>query len=291
MELVSELEPTPRGVYCGAIGVVAPPSASVRARFSVAIRTAVVDQAGGLAEYGVGGGITWSSDAGRERAELYAKAAVLTHDVSEHQLLQTMAYRPGAGLRNRDRHLARLADSADYFGFSLEMDHVLERLAAGLQDQGRPARVRLLLGRDGQVTVQVSELDRVPPVVRLAVDDDPVDARSPWLQHKTTQRSVYRDRAARHPDVDDVVLVNGHGEVTETTVASIAARLQGRWWTPPTTSGCLPGVERGRLVEQGLLGERVLRVQDLHEAERLAVLSSLRGWRQARLAVEPCPEP
>ncbi len=43
MEVIASLEPTPRGVYCGAIGLVGPPSARVRARFSVAIRTAVVD--------------------------------------------------------------------------------------------------------------------------------------------------------------------------------------------------------------------------------------------------------
>ncbi|MCZ2829308.1 aminodeoxychorismate synthase component I [Modestobacter sp. VKM Ac-2986] len=80
MQLIDELEPTPRGVYCGAVGLVAPPTAPVRARFSVAIRTAVVDRSTGAAVYGAGGGITWGSQAAAERAELLAKAAVLTHD-------------------------------------------------------------------------------------------------------------------------------------------------------------------------------------------------------------------
>jgi para-aminobenzoate synthetase/4-amino-4-deoxychorismate lyase len=82
MQLIAELEPTPRGVYCGAVGLVAPPSAGVRARFGVAIRTAVVDRTTGTAVYGAGGGITWGSEAAAERAELLAKAAVLNHDVS-----------------------------------------------------------------------------------------------------------------------------------------------------------------------------------------------------------------
>jgi len=77
MQLIEQLEPTPRGVYCGAIGFVAPPAAPVRARFSVAIRTAVVDRATGRAVYGAGGGITWDSDAAAERAELLTKAAIL----------------------------------------------------------------------------------------------------------------------------------------------------------------------------------------------------------------------
>jgi para-aminobenzoate synthetase/4-amino-4-deoxychorismate lyase len=66
------------------VGLVAPPSAGVRARFGVAIRTAVVDRTTGTAVYGAGGGITWGSEAAAERAELLAKAAVLTHDVSGH---------------------------------------------------------------------------------------------------------------------------------------------------------------------------------------------------------------
>jgi para-aminobenzoate synthetase/4-amino-4-deoxychorismate lyase len=77
MRLIRELEPTPRGVYCGAIGVVGPPESGLRARFSVPIRTAVVHRASGEAVYGAGGGIVWDSDPAAERAELLAKAAVL----------------------------------------------------------------------------------------------------------------------------------------------------------------------------------------------------------------------
>jgi para-aminobenzoate synthetase/4-amino-4-deoxychorismate lyase len=77
MQLIRDLETGPRGVYCGAVGLVAPPGAPFRARFSVAIRTAVVDRATGSAVYGAGGAITWGSDPAAERAELLAKAAIL----------------------------------------------------------------------------------------------------------------------------------------------------------------------------------------------------------------------
>lgn len=78
MEIIRDLEPTPRGVYCGAIGVVAPLDAPIRARFNVAIRTLTVDLYTGRATYGTGGGITWSSQPVTEYAELRAKAEVLT---------------------------------------------------------------------------------------------------------------------------------------------------------------------------------------------------------------------
>ncbi|MBC2644704.1 MULTISPECIES: aminodeoxychorismate synthase component I [unclassified Rhodococcus (in: high G+C Gram-positive bacteria)] len=78
MEIIRDLEPTPRGVYCGAVGVIAPAGVPVRARFNVAIRTLVVDTDRGSAIYGTGGGITWDSQPAAEYAELRAKAAVLT---------------------------------------------------------------------------------------------------------------------------------------------------------------------------------------------------------------------
>ncbi|MDK3254939.1 aminodeoxychorismate synthase component I [Blastococcus capsensis] len=284
MQLIDQLEPMPRGVYCGAVGLVAPPTAAFRARFNVAIRTAVVDRTTGDAVYGAGGGITWGSEAARERAELHAKAAVLSHDVTEHRLLETLAFVPGEGLRNLERHLARMADSADWAGFSCDRAAVRDAVHRAVSGRAGARRVRVLLSRDGDVEVGVEAL---PPAVerpvRLALDDDPVDAGNPWLQHKSTRRDVYLTRALRHPEADDVVLVNQHGELTETTIANLALRLGDRWWTPPTSSGCLPGVERARLLESGRLHERVLSAGDLRDAEAIAVVSSLRGWREARL--------
>lgn len=283
MQLIRDLEPEPRGVYCGALGVVAPPGQAFRARFSVAIRTVTVERATGTAVYGTGGGITWASDPDAEHAELLAKAAILARPYEEFALVETMARLPGGGLRNLEGHLARLADSAAWAGFALDLDAVRSRLAAVAADPG-PARVRLTLSRGGDVTVQVGP----PPVrragpVRLAVDPVPVDADDVWLRHKTTRRGTYTDRAARWPDADDVVLTSSRGEVTETTIANLAVRLDGRWWTPPVSAGCLPGVERGRLVAEGRLHERLLTPADLAAAEGLAVVNSLRGWRPAVL--------
>jgi para-aminobenzoate synthetase/4-amino-4-deoxychorismate lyase len=290
MQLIDELEPTPRGIYCGAVGLVAPPSAPFRARFNVAIRTVVLDRTTGDAVYGAGGGITWGSEAAAERAELHAKAAVLGHDVTEHRLLETLAYLPGEGLRHLDRHLARLADSADWAGFALDRARLVAALDRAVADRTEPARVRILLARTGHVDV---ELEAMPPAatrpVRLALDDDPVNSADPWLQHKSTRRDVYEAAALRHPEADDAVLVNQHGELTETTVANLAVRLGGRWWTPPTSSGCLPGVERGRLLEAGRLHERVLTAADLSAADEIAVLNSLRGWRRAELVAGRVP--
>jgi para-aminobenzoate synthetase / 4-amino-4-deoxychorismate lyase len=284
MEIIRSLEPDPRGVYCGAIGLVGPPDAPVRARFNVAIRTAVVDTSSGEAVYGTGGGITWGSEASAEHAEVLAKAAVLAARPREFELLETMRHDPQRGLRNRDRHLRRLATSAEHLGFRFDLSTARRELDARLAEEPA-ARVRIRLRRNGALGVDVEAL--LPPLtgpVLLALDDDPVDPQETWLYHKTSMREPYDRRRERRPDVDDVIMVNTRGELTEASRATLALELDGQWWTPSLGSGCLPGVERARLLEAGQLQERVLHVADLERAEGLAVLSSLRGWRAAELS-------
>jgi para-aminobenzoate synthetase/4-amino-4-deoxychorismate lyase len=283
MELIRELEHEPRGVYCGAVGVVAPPGHDYRATFSVAIRTVVADRDTASAVFGTGGGITWGSDPAAEHAELLAKAAILAEPYEDFGLIETMAHLPGTGLRNLDRHLDRLADSAAFLGFDFDRATVVARLSADV-DGAAEARVRLVLHRSGAVDVETGPLPAASDrPVRLALDAEPVDSGSVWLRHKTTRRGVYAERAARHPDADDVILTDQHGRVTETTITNLAVRLDGQWWTPPVSAGCLPGVERGRLVDAGVLRERELTIDDVRRADELAVVSSLRGWRPAVL--------
>jgi para-aminobenzoate synthetase/4-amino-4-deoxychorismate lyase len=119
--------------------------------------------------------------------------------------------------------------------------------------------------------------------VRVALDDEPVDAADAWLFHKTTRREPYERRRARRPDVDDVLLVNDRGEVTESTIANVAVRLGGSWATPPVEAGLLPGTYRDVLVREGALLERRITVEELRSAPELALVSSVRGWRPAVL--------
>lgn len=285
MQLIAELEQNRRGVYCGAVGVVAPPGASFRARFSVAIRTAVVDRVTGDAVYGVGGGITWDSRPVDEHDELLAKAAILHSRPEDFQLLETMAYRPHLGIHNRDGHLQRLASSAEYFGFRLELDEVIAALAKELHGAKDASRVRLTLDRRGRISIQLAPMpSRGREPARLVVDRVPVHSSDIWLYYKTTRRTHYQTRAARHPGFDDVIMINERGELTETTIANLAVEIGGRWWTPPRESGCLPGVERSRLLAEGQLAERVIRLDELSRVQGWALISSLRGWRGASVA-------
>jgi para-aminobenzoate synthetase / 4-amino-4-deoxychorismate lyase len=288
MALIRELEDTPRGIYCGAIGWVGPPTEPVRARFSVAIRTAVIDRREQTAVYGTGSGITWSSDPATEHREVLTKTAILRGRRPFH-LFETMRHQPGQGLRNREHHLRRLTASATHLGFRLDLARVVTELDARLAPlaDGPDIRVRLRLDRDGSIGIDLADAPTHATPCVVGLDDDPVDPESWWLFHKTSMREPYEERRARRPDVDDVILVNTRGELTETTRATLAVQLDGRWYTPPLDSGCLPGTERARRLAEATLHERVLTPADLTHADAIALLSSLRGARPAAMDLRP----
>ncbi|HUF77543.1 MAG TPA: chorismate-binding protein, partial [Thermoanaerobaculia bacterium] len=336
MELLAALETTPRGLYTGAIGYVAPGG---EARFSVAIRTAWIDRGaaagpsgdgarspgagdeqGPWLEYGTGGGIVWDSDPARELAETRTKALVLVRALEGRpvaepalRLLETILWRPDTEFALLERHLARLAASAAELGFALDLDLVRSRLAAlasELDARSRPRwrlRVRLLAGPAGELALEPRPLEPLRRPWTVALAAEPVDRRDPYLRHKTTRRELYeralgeaRARTVREigtreapaaPGLDDVLLWNREGELTESTVANLVLRLDGRLVTPPAASGLLPGTFRAELLARGRVEEQALTVADLARAEAIYLVNSLRGWIPARLVPSRAPEP
>ena len=299
MELITEIERSRRGVYCGAVGYLAPGDGGPgRTVFNVAIRTVTVDKTEGAARYGVGGGITWDSRSESEYEEARVKAQLLAERRPEFSLLETIRWDPGTGFAWRDRHIDRILGSAEYFRFPAEratLEAVLDDAVAGAVE---PNRVRLLVRRDG-----AAEAMALPHPVRFsdgpdaggeplgfAIDDAPVSPQNVLLFHKTTARGTYDERLKRHPYADDVVLVNDRGEVTEFTIGNLAVLRDGLWVTPHLDSGCLPGIYREVLLGRGLLHEAVVTRDDLLTADAVAFLNSVQGWRPAQpVRVSPAP--
>jgi len=276
MQIIHELEPLPRGVYCGAVGWCSP---GRRAEFNVAIRTVAIDREAATARYHVGSGITWSSSAEAEYDECLVKAAVLSEDRPEFELLESLLFEGGYFLL--DEHLARLAGSAEYFGFRADVDAVRSALleeAAGLAEE--PSKLRLLVARDGTWRIETAPAAPSTPV-RLGLAAEPVDDRDVFLYHKTTHRVVYERARASRPDCDDVLLWNERDEITETSTANVVLELDGQLWTPPVNSGLLAGTMRASLLADATIRETVLAKADVGRAASIRLINSVRRWIDA----------
>jgi para-aminobenzoate synthetase/4-amino-4-deoxychorismate lyase len=278
MAHIAALEADPRGVYCGAIGYIAPGG---RAVFNVAIRTLTIDQATGTAEYGTGGGITWDSESADEYVEAVLKTRALTHPQPHFQLIETLRLEDGRyGLF--ERHLARLTESARYFRFAIDPDQAKAKLvqfAAG-HAHGR-WRVRLLAGPRGDISITGQPLQNEPEqgVSRpVALARTPVSSTNPFLFHKTTLRDVYEKHRREFPNTFDVLLWNEKEEVTEFTIGNLVVDFDGNRYTPPWTCGLLAGTLRDELLERGEVRERMIRVADLRHARQMWFINSVRGW-------------
>ncbi|HSB60495.1 MAG TPA: aminotransferase class IV, partial [Vicinamibacteria bacterium] len=119
--------------------------------------------------------------------------------------------------------------------------------------------------------------------LRLGLAPGPVDTDSPWLYHKTTRREVYDRALAARPDCEEVLLWNARGEATEATRSNLVVELPEGRFTPPVSSGLLPGTLRAQLLARGEVRERVLRLEEV-SGRRLFLVNSVRGWQEAALA-------
>ncbi|MFM8004114.1 MAG: chorismate-binding protein, partial [Dolichospermum sp.] len=149
MEIIQELENTPRRIYTGCIGFISPQG---QAQFNVAIRTVLIDKENKQAEYGVGGGIVWDSVSSDEYQECQIKAQVLTLNQPDFSLLETILWQPQNGYFVLNYHLQRLEDSANYFGFKVNINHVknqLDQLTQSFANQDY--KLRLLLDSQGEI--------------------------------------------------------------------------------------------------------------------------------------------
>lgn len=179
------------------------------------------------------------------------------------------------------RHLARLGRSAAHFGYPLLDEATRRRVTEAVADRDDTLGVRLTLGPGGEVEVVTWALVE-GALQTVAVHPDPLaEAGGALCVNKTTRRGHYQRRAAwaQTHGVDEALLVNERGEVTEGTRTNVWVERDGRLWTPPLSSGGLPGVMREHLLATlPEAGQAVLSSGDLRTADALYLSNALRGW-------------
>ncbi len=297
MEIIAELEPAPRGIYTGAIGWFDPAGDGKVGAFcmSVPIRTLYLQAPdGGVrhGEMGVGAGIVFDSDPAEEFAECRLKARFLTGLQHNFDLFETM-HASRDGVRHRQRHLARMAASAQYLGFAWDeaaanayLDAACAMIAAEAPEEAAGAwRLRLALSPSGAFSVQHAPLAPLQEPVRVLLAPDATVSGELFLRHKTSIRTRY-DAAWREAEAQggfDTLFFNERAELTEGGRSSVFVKLDGRWYTPPLSCGLLPGVMRAVLLEDASLNaeERVITRAMLDAAQELMVCNALRGALQA----------
>ena len=298
LNVISELESTPRGAYTGAIGFVSPLHG---VELSVAIRT--FELRGSRIWIGTGGGIVADSRGSDEAAEAAAKVAPLFEAIGatppqppplagDAPAFTRRGPRPvprpdaSAGIYETIHvangfpqrwlaHLARLTGSARrLYGRSPPADLTAQVLALAHGVTSARLRIDLMPGEDPQL-----ELTPMPPSVPAILR--PIVVPGGVGAHKWRDRALLEAHEADDPRTLPL-LVDADGVVLESSRAGVLVRAHnGMLWTPPRDGRILPSVT----VSVSRAESRQLTLEDLRHAESIYIASALRGVQSATLAV------
>lgn len=274
MELIKSLEKEPRGVYTGAIGYLS----KEKSCFNVAIRTIEIKK--GKGQMGIGGGIVYDSKPESEYREALLKARFFSN-LKQPSLIETILLK-GRKYFLLDLHLKRLAKSAGYFSFDLDLSLLKKELRK--QVSAGEFKIRVLLGPDGKIKIKKTSLEEVRLPIKVGLSSQRIDSVDPWLYHKTTQRSFYDQelKAARKQGFFEVIFLNRQGQLSEGAISNIFIQKGKMLYTPPIKCGLLAGVLRQDLLNRGKAKEKILYPQDLFVADKVYVGNSIRGLLEAR---------
>ena len=274
MEIIKDLEPQPRGVYCGTIGLLLP---NGRRIFNVAIRTIQLYK--GQAIYGVGGGITWDSTWESEYQEVHQKAAVLYRKQARFQLITTGKISQKQ-LLFEEQHIERLRKASRYFAYPFDAEDLKQKIAAECQacDASQDYRLRISLDKSGEIELSLQVLAPLSPTfcqAKLCLQE--MDLNQVFTYFKTTHRP--------HLTVgnQEIIYHTAAGELLETSIGNLVLKIAGKLYTPPVRLGILPGIYRQYLLETGKVEEKVLTLKDLAQAEAAYGCNAVRGLYELSL--------
>jgi branched-chain amino acid aminotransferase len=173
------------------------------------------------------------------------------------------------------RDLARLIEANGTPGCTMRL--VIIRNGGGLW-QGPPR------GTDCDVIGMTADLKDWGDSVRLAVQHYGRYAASEFAGTKINSWAMNLTwlESAQRRGFDEALLLNERGEVSELTSANIFAAKDSEVWTPPLSSGCLPGITRELLLSDDVrtpgfqVRERTLTLDDLYQADQVFITSSTR---------------
>lgn len=198
------------------------------------------------------------------------------------RVFETMLWTPTMGIPRLDLHLARLERGCIKLGIEAgNIKSILDVIKAR-----QAQRMRLSVGFENDVKIETWDFEPLPrdTIWRVAVANERVQSDDPWLQIKTTKRELYNRLRAELPDgIDEMIVLNEHGEVCEGTITNVFVDKGEGLLTPPTSCGLLPGILREDMLNDGRAHAEKVLVEDLANTDALFVGNSLRGLIKAQL--------
>ncbi len=274
MQIIAELEKSPRNLYTGSIGIITDKNAV----FNIHIRTISINKATKQGELGLGSGIVWDSDAENEYEEVLLKGKFISSPQEYFELLETILYEEDKYFLF-DYHLNRLKNTADYFLFKFNEDKIRSELQKLLKklEENKKYKIRLLLNKWGNIKIDLEELISTVKTVKILLSKIERCNEEKFLYHKTTHRPWDKELTeAKQKGFEEVLFVNENNELLEGAITNLIIKKNRELFTPPIHLGILNGCYRQYLLDEKRIEEKLLTVEDLKNADKIILCNSVR---------------
>ena len=125
----------------------------------------------------------------------------------------------------------------------------------------------------------------------IFLDTQPTPSTA-FTSYKTNQRDMYNEarlrslpRGTSMSSAVEVVMYNTDDEITEGSLTSVFFYRDGRWITPPLSSGCQRGTTRRWALENGLCVEETIKRGSLVGGDKVVVSNGARGFRLGTMII------
>jgi len=175
------------------------------------------------------------------------------------------------------RHMRRAVDAAAQKEIVLPSEDLVRKAIESLlmAETHSVGRLRLLFSRDRFVAVHQFYEEIVKPA-KLTVIADPSEVKGISIKTFPYEHRLALLAKAQSQGFDEIICLNSDLEVTEGAVSNFIFRIDGKWVTPPLSSGVLPGVQRGIVIERCGVAVKLIDKGDLGRADAAFVISSLK---------------
>ena len=188
-----------------------------------------------------------------------------------------------------DRHIGRLSHGlgslfiGDKYSFSEYLEHTRELIERNNVTEG-VLRIQATRGPgkrgysttgnyDPTVLISLHEAPNIDPnnvlPVKLATSIQILSDHDPFSTLKTTNKlaNIVALREAEKIGMDDALLTNHNGNITEASGSNVFWTKDNTLFTPPVSSGCLSGITRGMILELAIALKLPTSQQDITPTE------------------------
>jgi len=100
---------------------------------------------------------------------------------------------------------------------------------------------------------------------------------------KSTDRSSIDELFSKRDDLDEILIVDKNGFIKDTSIANIAIKKDGLWFTPKNP--LLKGTMREKFLEDNILIPKEIKLKDIENIDNFAIMNAMIGFVEIKKAI------